>query len=175
MCQFCTRMCRHLPYGNPKFSITFRYLNIYVSSQKFHKPSYTGQKNTVKVSSHLGTRKKNFQHQIFSGGHFCHWRKMAWFWLPLLRGLFSYITNLFFYRSYLNIWGTLTKRVWVYMILGLGFMAILKKALWGCHMANAGVNGLIFIYLYFLRLTKKLTWILKLILNHMRESRAFLF
>ena len=28
------------------------------------------------------------------------------------------------------------------MILGLGFMAILKKALWGCHMANAGVNGL---------------------------------
>ena len=33
--QFCTHFCRHLPYGNPKFSITFRYLNIYVSTQKF--------------------------------------------------------------------------------------------------------------------------------------------
>ena len=28
------------------------------------------------------------------------------------------------------------------MIFVLGFMAIIKKALWGCHMANAGVNGL---------------------------------
>ena len=32
--QFCTHLCRHLPYGNPKFSITFPYLNIYVSTQK---------------------------------------------------------------------------------------------------------------------------------------------
>ena len=30
MCQFCILMCWHLPYGNPKFSITFRYLNIYI-------------------------------------------------------------------------------------------------------------------------------------------------
>ena len=34
------------------------------------KPSYTGQKNTVKVSSHLGKLEKNIQQQIFAGGHF---------------------------------------------------------------------------------------------------------
>ena len=36
-----------------------------------HKPSYIGQKNTVKVSSHLGShQEKNIQQQIFAGGHF---------------------------------------------------------------------------------------------------------
>ena len=35
-----------------------------------HKPSYTGQKNTVKVSSHWGTRKKTIQQQIFTSVHF---------------------------------------------------------------------------------------------------------
>ena len=38
--------------------------------KNYHKPSYTGQKNTVKVSSHLGNKEKNIQQQIFAGGHF---------------------------------------------------------------------------------------------------------
>ncbi len=35
-----------------------------------HKPSYTGQKNTVTVSSHLGNSEKNIQQQIFASGLF---------------------------------------------------------------------------------------------------------
>ena len=40
-----------------------------------HKPSYTGQKNTVKVSSHLGNLEKNIQQQIFADSHFAIGKK----------------------------------------------------------------------------------------------------
>ena len=48
------------------------------------------------------------------------------------------------------------------MMLGLGFMAILKKALCGCHMANAGVNGLINRLWELWELERELKWQLDL-------------
>ena len=40
-----------------------------------HKPSYTGQKNTVEVSSHLGNKEKKYSLTNFAGGHFAIGKK----------------------------------------------------------------------------------------------------
>ena len=56
------------------------------------------------------TRKKNIQQQTFAGAHFAIGGKWHDFDCLLLRGLISYITNLF-YQSYFNIWGTYSKKV----------------------------------------------------------------
>ena len=65
MCQFCTHICRHLPYGNPKFEITFRYLNMYVSTQKFPQPFlYRSKKYSKSFKSFGELGKKIFSNNI---------------------------------------------------------------------------------------------------------------
>ena len=54
----------------------------------------------------------------------------------------SAITDLF-YQSYFNTWGTCSKKVWMYMMLGLGFMVILKKVLFACHTNMVAPNGVL--------------------------------
>ena len=38
--------------------------------------------------------------------------------------------------------GNMLKKIWVYIMLGLGFMAILKKVLLACHTNIVALNGL---------------------------------
>ena len=91
MCQFCIRICLRLPYGNPKFSITFRYLNIYVSTQKFPQNFlYRSKKNTVKIFKSFGELgKKIFSNKFLpvaispSAKNSMIWSmyKHLWWWL----------------------------------------------------------------------------------------------
>ena len=78
------------PYGNPKFEITFRYLNMYVSTQKFPQTFlYRSKKYCKKFKSFGELEKKYIQQQNFAGGHFAIGEKLHDFDCLLLRGLFS--------------------------------------------------------------------------------------
>ena len=87
--QFCTCICLWLPYGNGKFRITFRYLNIYVSIQKFPQTFIYRSKKYCERFKSFGELGKKYSPTNCCRWPFRHWRKIAWLWLP------STQTNLF--------------------------------------------------------------------------------
>ena len=125
-----------------KIQTFFRCLNMYGSTQKFPQIFLYMSTTCCESFKSFGEVGKKFFISNFYDPKILSPAKNGMSLTAVYSEVSSAITNLF-YQSYFNIWGTCSKKVWMYMMLGLGFVAILKKVLWACHKNIVVPNGLI--------------------------------
>ena len=112
--------------GNTKFRITFRYLNMYVSTIKLPQIFLYMSTKCCESFKSFGELGKKFLLATFMTQKFRHLRKIAWIYMAS--------TQFWSLQHWLNTDGVLPqcmentfKKVWMYMLVGLGSIFILKR------------------------------------------------